>query len=168
MDKRCVVDAQDLRDQLKRVDFLLHHKFWKVLTFKERPAGFMLLARLRKAAKTGADGLRISELALSTGITASGITQMVTALEERGMVGRKMDPDDRRAVRVYLTEKGRRSTDEMMAAMDSVFGGLVDYLGQEKSRAFLEILNEIIRYFDEQSSEGGADSNEKRHGNEES
>ena len=161
MDEKGSIRAQDLSDQLKRVDFLLHRRFWNELKFKERPASFMLLAKIRKAAKKGEDGVRVSELALATGITASGITQMVTALEERGMVGRKMDPEDRRAVRVYLTEEGKRATDQMMASLDSTFGGLVDYLGQEKSRAFLEILNEVIQYFDNQSPLDCPDSDTK-------
>jgi len=161
VDEKGVIGAQDLAAQLKRVDFLLHRRFWNELKFKERPASFMLLSRIRKASKEGEDGARVSELALATGITASGITQLVTALEERGMVGRKMDPEDRRAVRVFLTEEGRRATDQMMDSMVSVFGSLVEYLGQEKSRAFLEILNEVIQYFDDQSPLDCQDSDTK-------
>jgi DNA-binding MarR family transcriptional regulator len=161
VDEKGVIGAQDLAAQFKRVDFLLHHRLWNEFKLKERPASFMLLANVRKAAKEGEDGARVSELALVTGITASGITQMVTALEERGMVGRKMDPEDRRAVRVFLTEEGRRATDQMMSSMDSVFGGLTEYLGQEKSRAFLEILNDVIQYFDDQSPLDCQDSDTK-------
>jgi DNA-binding MarR family transcriptional regulator len=161
MENKGAIEARDLVAQLRRVDFLLHHKFWHLLKLKERPAGYMLLAKLRRATEKGMEGLRVSELALSTGITASGITQVVTALEERGMVGRKMDPEDRRAVRVYLTEKGRRSTDEMMAALESVFDDLVNYLGQEKSRVFLEILNDVIEYFNRQDTHDCPESDEK-------
>ena len=161
MDEKGTIGAQNLAAQLKRVDFLIHHRFWHELKFKERPASFMLLSRIRKAADKGEDGARVSELALATGITASGITQMVTALEERGMVGRKMDPEDRRAVRVFLTEQGKRATDQMMDSLDSVFGGLAEYLGQEKSRAFLEILNEVIQYFGDQSPLDCQDSDAK-------
>lgn len=151
MDEKSLLGAQDLAAQLKRVDFLLHRRFWNELKFKERPASFMLLTKIRKAARAGEDGVRVSELAMATGITASGITQMVTALEERGMVGRKMDPEDRRAVRVYLTEEGTRATDQMMDSLETIFGGLVEHLGQEKSRVFLEILNDVIQYFDDLS-----------------
>jgi DNA-binding MarR family transcriptional regulator len=152
VDEKDVIRAKDLSAQLKRVDFLLHRRFWNELKFKERPASFMLLARIRKTTKEGEDGARVSELAQATGITASGITQMVTTLEERGMVGRKMDPEDRRAVRVYLTEEGKRSIDQMMGSLDSVFSGLVEHLGQEKSRIFLEVLNDVIQYFENQGT----------------
>lgn len=156
MDELDAQDAQNLRDQLKRVDHLLHHRFWKSLNLQERPAGLMIMSRLRKAASREEDGLRVSELALASGITASGITQIVTGLEERGMIGRKMDPEDRRAVRVYLTEKGRRNTDEMVATLDAVFGDIVEHLGHEKVRVFLDILNDLIAYLDKPEAEPGS------------
>jgi DNA-binding MarR family transcriptional regulator len=55
-----------------------------------------------------ADGarLRMSELARRTLISRSGMTRRVGQLEERGLVSRKADLEDRRSVAVTLTEAG--------------------------------------------------------------
>ena len=141
--------AQDLITSLKRVELALHRKLWRSMKFGEKPGSFMFLLKLRRALKEHSEeAMRVSELATSFGMTSSGITQMVTALEARGLVGRRMDPGDRRAVLVFLTDKGNRDVDSMMKSVDKLFSGLVDYLGPEKSRAFLGILSDTGDYFD--------------------
>lgn len=52
----------------------------------------------------------IGEKLLKSG---GNITMVVDNLEKNGMVTRKRDPDDRRAVRIHLTEKGRTFIGEL-------------------------------------------------------
>lgn len=51
--------------------------------------------------------LRVSALAAKLGIAGRSVTDAVDALERDGLALRRPDPDDRRAVLVYLTDKGR-------------------------------------------------------------
>jgi DNA-binding MarR family transcriptional regulator len=53
------------------------------------------------------DGLRMSELASRARLAKQTITTMVRLVERAGLVQRVRDPDDARATRVYLTERGR-------------------------------------------------------------
>ncbi len=53
------------------------------------------------------DGARVRELAAQAGIAPSTATRILDALERRGIVGRRRDRDDRRAVTVTLTDLGR-------------------------------------------------------------
>src|SRR5262245_51385982 len=46
------------------------------------------------------------ELAQCLHFDASNVTDIVDRLEERGLVSRTIDPDDRRVKRVVLTDKG--------------------------------------------------------------
>lgn len=148
------VETQELIDGLKKVDGILHRKYWRGVKFKEKPATFMLLGHLKRAQKKNPEGgARVSELAADIGMTSSAITQAVTLLEERGLVGRKMDPEDRRAVLVYLTEEGMGHIDSMMSILDDILGGLVEHLGSERSRLFLDILNEVAQYLESQGLE---------------
>lgn len=148
------VETQELIDGLKRVDGILHKRYWRGVKFKEKPATFMLLAHLKRALKNNPEGgARVSELAADIGMTSSAITQSVTALEERGLVGRRMDPEDRRAVLVYLTDEGKARIDSLMSILDEILGGLVEHLGQERSRLFLEILEEVVQYLESKSLE---------------
>ncbi|MDT0345357.1 MarR family winged helix-turn-helix transcriptional regulator [Streptomyces litchfieldiae] len=52
--------------------------------------------------------MRLSELARTEQISQPGITQLVTRLEREGLVERRPDPSDGRAVLVHITEAGRR------------------------------------------------------------
>ncbi|MGP3967462.1 MarR family winged helix-turn-helix transcriptional regulator [Streptomyces sp. 6N223] len=51
--------------------------------------------------------MRLSELTRTEQISQPGITQLVTRLEREGLVERRPDPSDGRAVLVHITEAGR-------------------------------------------------------------
>lgn len=50
---------------------------------------------------------RLTELARTEQISQPGLTQLVTRLERDGLVERRPDPADGRAVLIHLTESGR-------------------------------------------------------------
>ena len=154
-------EVRNLMEKLQRVDFIMHRKLWQNLNLKEKPPGVVLLARLLRTAKEYPTGHRISDLAGSFGITASGVTQLVTSLEERGLVARSMDAEDRRGVRVHLTEAGAAEAERIMASINAVFCGLVDHLGHEKSRRLLELLTEVTQYFDKLDAKSHAEPEQR-------
>jgi DNA-binding MarR family transcriptional regulator len=59
------------------------------------------------------DGLRITELLDDVLLTQPGMSRLIARLEERGLVERADDPDDRRACRVRLTAAGARTQREI-------------------------------------------------------
>src|SRR5947199_3285482 len=65
------------------------------------------------ALSTVPDGLRITELLDDVLLTQPGMSRLIARLEERGLVERADDPDDRRACRVRLTEAGSRAQREI-------------------------------------------------------
>jgi len=58
---------------------------------------------------------RITELAEAEAVAQPTITTLVGRLERDGLVERRSDPDDARAVRVHLTADGRASLQRMRA-----------------------------------------------------
>ncbi len=156
-------DVRALVDKLKKVDIIMHRKLWRELDLKEKPGAIMLLGRLLTRERAGDGGVRVSDLAANSDVTASGITQIVTALEERGQVRRDMDPDDRRAVRVHLTDEGRAAAERVMASVDSVFGGLVAHLGKAKTRELIELLSLVTEYFDRPKADAASAPREGAH-----
>lgn len=52
-------------------------------------------------------GVRASELAVSLVVDPSSTTYLLDQLEERGLAVRHRDPEDRRALKIVLTSKGR-------------------------------------------------------------
>ncbi|GAA3097728.1 MarR family winged helix-turn-helix transcriptional regulator [Streptosporangium carneum] len=60
----------------------------------------------------GRGPLRLSELKASEQVTQPAITQLVTRLERDGLVRRRPDPTDGRAVLVHLTPAGAQVVDK--------------------------------------------------------
>src|SRR2546425_12933772 len=72
------------------------------------------------------EGTRVTVLAARAGITHQAMTQLVTELEERGIVERVADPSDGRARLVRLTDDGRkrvRAALEQIAAIEAKWRG---------------------------------------------
>jgi len=53
------------------------------------------------------DGLTLTEIGNRTGIENSSLTTMVDRLEKETLVKRGADPQDRRVIRLFITDRGR-------------------------------------------------------------
>lgn len=108
-----------------------------------------VLFHLRKAAEAQRAGTKVSELSGMMQVTPPTVTQLISDLEARGYVERAMDRDDRRAVRVSLTEKGEVAMAKAHEAIADSFRGLVEYLGEEESRQMVDLLRKTFTYLNE-------------------
>ncbi|MCB9450297.1 MAG: MarR family transcriptional regulator [Anaerolineaceae bacterium] len=54
------------------------------------------------------DGQHASELARAVGRAATSFTPILDKLQKKNMIERRADPADRRAVRIFLTDDGRK------------------------------------------------------------
>ncbi len=117
------------------------------------PCGSHLLRHLY-IGQAGEDrGLRIRDLSVSLGVKPPTVTAAVEALEARGLVERRPDPDDRRAVRIRLSEAGLSVVRERRKRILSELSGLVRRLGPEESRAFARALRVAAEYLAERGTE---------------
>ncbi len=86
---------------------------------------YEVLGALRRAHP---EPLQPAALAQRTMITTSGMTGRLDRLESEGLVERRQNPSDRRAVDIHITPKGRRTADEIfqgiVAAVSDMFGSL--------------------------------------------
>ena len=58
----------------------------------------------------------MTELADHLGIVPRSVTTVIDALEEAGLVRREVDPHNRRAIRLHLTDRGLSVRDDMREA----------------------------------------------------
>jgi DNA-binding MarR family transcriptional regulator len=65
---------------------------------------------------TEGDDIRLCELAERLEIESPAVTRKVQLLEREGFLSRSPDPSDARAMRLSLTEKGRRSIEKLLVA----------------------------------------------------
>lgn len=80
------------------------------------------------------------DLSREVALTRPRITQILDALEKKGMVERRRDDHDQRRVRVSLTEEGEVRTTELMYKMVALIKNHLMLLGEDDSRAFARIL----------------------------
>ena len=88
-----------------------------------------------------------SELSDQLKITPAGVTHLINPLEETGYIERLQDPNDRRVVFIRLTEEGKQLAELLIAQAHERLAGLVDYLGDEDSRALIRVMSSTIEYF---------------------
>lgn len=68
----------------------------------------------------GGDDISQSELALRVGLDGSSLVRLIDLLEERGMIARRVDPNDRRARRIVLTPAGRTEVAAIRARLHEI------------------------------------------------
>lgn len=77
------------------------------------------------------------------GVSAPRTAAMLRALEEKGMLYRCADSHDRRRVVVQLTELGRRTAEQMHAALCVHVQHVLKQLGEQDSRELIRLLGRI-------------------------
>ncbi|MGZ6503330.1 MAG: MarR family winged helix-turn-helix transcriptional regulator [Tumebacillaceae bacterium] len=108
-----------------------------------------LLFCLKRGTKPGTSGMKVSEIGQLLEVTSPTVTQLINGLEAQGLVARTVDPDDRRAVRISLTEHGEAITKQASESYSTAVNGLIDFLGDEQSEQLIELLSKVSEYFHE-------------------
>ena len=86
------------------------------------------------------DGRKQQELADTIGVDKAAATRALCRLERGGFVRRESDPEDRRATRVYLTDKARQLRPQLeaaAAATTAILNGALDSNEQQELRRLL-------------------------------
>ena len=94
---------------------------------------------------TGPDsgGVRSKELAEHLRIAPRSATEVVDALEEKGLVTRSPDPGDRRATLVSLTDRGRALAEEVRRTRGVESEQLLERLTQTDREDLARILRKL-------------------------
>jgi DNA-binding MarR family transcriptional regulator len=87
--------------------------------------------------------LRMTDLADHLGIVPRSLTTVIDALEEAGLVRREIDPHNRRAIRLHLTDHGLSVCDDMREARRRAAEGLFAPLSPEDRKALGELLSQL-------------------------
>jgi DNA-binding MarR family transcriptional regulator len=106
------------------------------------PSQHDLLAPLRD----GALGLR--ELARTAGVSAPTATRMIDGLQERGLATRERATDDRRAVRIALTDAGRDALHHTRARQLARRRALFEQLSPGERRAAAKVLSRLAAAYE--------------------
>ncbi|GIP51467.1 MarR family transcriptional regulator [Paenibacillus sp. Marseille-P2973] len=138
--------AQRLMEVLSRFRKAEWHK-----TPKEgfTPSELKVLLLIQKGSLKENRGVAISTISSMMGVSPPTVTPLVRSLETQGLITRFNDQEDRRVVRVKLTEKGEEIRREVKAAYARYFTELNSFLGPERSSQLADLLELVFQYLDE-------------------
>jgi|SRR5271157_2363629 len=91
--------------------------------------------------------LTVTEISNLLQITPAGVTHLINPLEVTGYIERLQDPDDRRIVRIGITEQGTHVAEALILEVQEQLIGLVDYLGEEDSKTLISLMARAIEFF---------------------
>ncbi|MBP2651478.1 MAG: transcriptional regulator [Firmicutes bacterium] len=95
------------------------------------------------------DGINQKELSVIAGKNQTIVTRMLDILERKRFVERRADPNDRRAYRVYLTEKGMELQKVLLTVEDKTIKAVLKDIVPEKLDEFFRICDHINRNTEE-------------------
>lgn len=90
------------------------------------------------------EGIRQKELAKLAGTNPSSMSELIDKLETDGYVRRKVDPNDRRATLVTLTELGEARAAEISDERDAMFADAFSTLDESEKEQLNALLDKLI------------------------
>lgn len=120
------------------------------LSWGERPVAGCKPSEIRVLFCIRNGKMKVSEISKLLNVTSPSVTQLLKGLEAHRLIERHIDPVDRRAVGIKLTEEGDEVIRQAMEGYKRSLDGLVEYLGQDKSEQLVELITKVMRYFSEQ------------------
>ena len=93
------------------------------------------------------DGLSASGIADKLKQLGATLTGVVDRMEERNLVYRERDPDDRRIVRIWLTDEGERLMKVLPAESVETIKKASVGISEIEQKAVLKLLDQIVHNF---------------------
>lgn len=167
MDEKCESDERsynqsgesELTTELSKKLFFCFSQCWRGIMSNLRhlelkPAELALINTLVAYEKEHAQGaMKASQLSRKMQVTQPTITQIISNLEKKGFITRTPDEEDRRAIQISVTKKGRDSLSECTDSFNGKLRALINDFGEEKTRTLINLLQETAYYFNESDEE---------------
>jgi DNA-binding MarR family transcriptional regulator len=107
-------------------------------------ADYEVLARLAEVPE--GERIRMQELARRVLLSKSGLSQLFTRLERRGLVQRLGDPENLRVTYAILTEEGREALERARPAfLKEIEERFAGHLNKEEMRTIRQAMRKVIR-----------------------
>ncbi|NMM94889.1 MarR family winged helix-turn-helix transcriptional regulator [Bifidobacterium oedipodis] len=87
-----------------------------------------------------------SQMASAMRVTSGRVSTMLASLEKKGLILRSVDPDDRRNVRIDLTDEGRKVANQEMEEAKDCIRWVFSQMGERRTREFTELVREFSTY----------------------
>lgn len=146
MNKQSDLDIKRFIDIFENLSRLERHN-QTILGVKKSEARVLLCVEFLHKEKNCK--VNISEISKNLSITPPSTTEFVKNLINKGYLEKHIDQNDKRFIEITLTDKGEKIVQELKEYFNSLFSGIIERLGYEKSELLLELLDTINIYFNE-------------------
>lgn len=110
-------------------------------------AQYVLLAALYGLERAGRQPSQ-RELADETGLEALYVSKLARTLEAKGLVARRRDPHDSRAVRLTLTDRGHKGVRSAMRTVQELLERLLEPIGGRRSARTATLVRDLADLLD--------------------
>jgi DNA-binding MarR family transcriptional regulator len=91
------------------------------------------------------EGTPATKIAPLMGLEARSLTRMLKTMEENKLIHRVPDATDRRSVRIFLTDLGKKKKELSRATVLMFNNRIRELVSEGKLKVFFEVMNEINR-----------------------
>lgn len=134
--------------------FFVVHKYFKIfLNSRAKEYGlngaqFLFLHRL-----TMRDGLSQEEINEELSFDKGFLARIAKSLEQGGYIVRKVNPEDRRAYKLFLTDKGKALESTVFRTLDEWDNAILDDVTEEEIEVIKNVFNGMIKRAAKKSKE---------------
>lgn len=95
------------------------------------------------------NGTPATKIAPLLGLEARSLTRMLKSLEEKGLIYKQQDPNDRRSVRIFLTESGKYKKEVSRRVVKDFNKKIREQIPQDQLGIFFNVIRQINLIIDQ-------------------
>jgi DNA-binding MarR family transcriptional regulator len=95
------------------------------------------------------EGTPATKIAPLIGLETRSLTRMLKTMEEKGLIYKKADPVDKRSVRMYLTEEGKRKKEISVQSVMRFNEQVRAALTEDELTSFFGVISKIQKVIDQ-------------------
>lgn len=89
------------------------------------------------------EGTPATKIAPLMGLEARSLTRMLKSMEEKGLIYRKQDENDRRSIRIYLTDTGKKKKEVSRQVVKTFNKAVRDKISDKDLQVFFSVIADI-------------------------
>ena len=89
------------------------------------------------------EGTAVSQIASLMGVKSTSLSRMLNNMEELGLIFREADPDDKRSVKIFLTETGKAKRKQAKDVVRKFNEYLNSQISEADRKQLIETLNKV-------------------------
>ncbi len=91
------------------------------------------------------EGTPATKIAPLMGLEPRSLTRLLKSMEERGAIYRKVDENDKRSVRIFLTEEGIKGRERAKETVVRFNEAVREEIPQEKLNVFFDVIQHVSK-----------------------